>query len=210
MQVTRLHFRAAFRRRQHGGAAVEFALVVLTFLMLVFGILELARAMYICNTLQEVTRRAAAMAANTNFSDGAALQRVREYGVLRNSPGFLAFADPVTDAHVRIDYMAIVAGETGLAMEYIPTGSRPANPAENRLTCMTNPNDARCIRLVRVRICMPGEGDKCDSVPYRTIVSLIPIPFPLPQSITIVNAETLGMLPGLPPNPPNPPNPCGC
>lgn len=213
MQATRPHFHAVTSRREHGGAAVEFALVVLIFLMLVFGILELARAMYICNTLQEVTRRAAAMAANTDFSNGAALQRVREYGVLRNSPGFLAFAEPVTDANVRIDYMAITGGTAGMAMEHIPTGSMPSNPAKNRQICMTNPNHSRCIRLVRVRVCLPEEGDACDPVPYRTIVSLVPLPFPLPKSITIVNAETLGMPPGLPsnpPNPPNPPNPCGC
>lgn len=207
MQATRPHLRAILAKRQNGGAAVEFALVVMIFLMLVFGILELARAMYICNTLQEVTRRAAAMAANTDFSDGASLQRVREYGVLRNSPGFLAFAEPVSDANVRIDYMAITGGTAGLTMEHIPTGSMPSNPAENRLICMTNPNDSRCIRLVRVRICLPGTGDACDPVPYRTIVSLVPLPFPLPKSITIVNAETLGMPPGLPPNPPTP---CGC
>ena len=208
MQATKRLSRIPFSRRQQGVAAVEFALVVGIFLTLVFGVIELARAMYICNTLQEVTRRAAAMASNTDFSDGAAMQRVREYGVLRNSPGFLPFAEPVTDAHIKIDYMAIVNGEEGPELEPIPSGSLPENPAQNRIACLRNPNDPGCIRLVRVRVCMPGSGD-CDPVPYQSIVSLIPIPFALPQSITIVNAETLGLPPGLPPIPTTPP-PCGC
>ena len=45
--------------RQRGVAAVEFALVVIIFLTLLFGIIELARSMYVFNTLKEVTRRAA-------------------------------------------------------------------------------------------------------------------------------------------------------
>jgi len=209
MQETKLHVRAA-PSKQRGGAAVEFALVVTFFLILVFGILELARAMYICNTLQEVTRRAAALAVNTDFADANAMQRVREYSVLRNSPGFLAFADPVTDAHIRIDYLSITEEAGTLTMSPIATGALPANPAQNRLVCMTDPNDAGCIRLVRVRVCLPDTGNNCDAVPYKTIVSLVKFPFPLPLSTTIANAETLGLAPGLPPTPPNPPNPCGC
>lgn len=184
-------------QRQAGVAAVEFALVVLVFLMLVFGILEMARAMYICNTLQEVTRRTAELAANTDFSDGTALQRVRETGIFRDSPGFLIFAEPVTDAHVRIDYMAVTADGGEMAATPIPTGSLPATPLENYQVCMNDPNDARCIRLVRVRICQPGTD--CTPVPYEPIVSLIPFVFNLPFSTTVAPAETLGRPAGLPP-----------
>lgn len=170
---------------------MEFALVVLFFLTLIFGVIELARAMYICNTLQEVTRRAAALATNTDFSDGPAMQRVRERALFRSSPGFLMFAEPVSDAHVNIDYMAIVQDGTNLVTRRIPTGSLPDNPAHNQEICMNNPYDEGCIRLVRVRICRSAGAD-CDPVPYQSIVSLVPIPFPLPVSTTIANAETLG------------------
>lgn len=190
-------------RKQRGGAAVEFALVVMVFLTLIFGAMELGRAMYICNTLQDVTRRAAAMAANTDFSDSAAMQRVRERAVFRTSPGFLIFARPVTDANIKIDYLAVTANAASLVTSPIPQGSLPADPARNQEVCTGNPNDAGCIRLVRVRICLPGGGD-CDPVPYQAMVSLIPMQFTLPWSTTIVTAETLGRAAGV-----APPS-CGC
>lgn len=183
----------AKRRTQQGVASVEFAIVAVFFLTLVFGILEIARAMYICNTLQEVTRRAAALATNTNFSDGPAMQAVRERAVFRNSPGFLWFADPITDQHINIDYMRVRRNGNALTMEAIPTSALPADPAQNNVNCMRDPYGEACIRLVRVRVCQPGSGEECGPVTYRTLVSLIPIPFPLPRSTTIANAETLGM-----------------
>ncbi|MDT1883665.1 pilus assembly protein, partial [Acinetobacter baumannii] len=62
------------RTRQQGVAAMEFSLVAIVFFLMFFGMLELTRAMYIVNTLQEVTRRAAALAANSDFSDAAAMR----------------------------------------------------------------------------------------------------------------------------------------
>ena len=97
--------RLANRRKQHGVAAVEFSLVAILFFTLVFGIIEVARAMYICNTLQEVTRRAAALATNADFRNDATMQGVRERAIFRNSPGLLVFAEPITDQHINIDYM---------------------------------------------------------------------------------------------------------
>jgi hypothetical protein len=174
-----------------GGRRV--ALVAVFFFTLVFGILEVARAMYICNTLQEVTRQAAALATNTDFSDGAAMQKVRERAVFRTSPGLLVFADPITDQHINIDYMRVRRNGRALTMEPIPTASLPASPAENHANCVRDPYGDSCIRLVRVRVCQPGSGEQCTRVPYRTLISLIPLPFPLPGAVTIANAETLGM-----------------
>jgi Flp pilus assembly protein TadG len=45
-------------RPQAGVFSVEFAIVLTLFLTLVFGAIELARAMYLFNTLQEATRTA--------------------------------------------------------------------------------------------------------------------------------------------------------
>lgn len=184
---------------------VEFAAVVIVFLLLLFGSIELARAMYICNVLQEVTRRAAAQAVVTDFSNGAAMQRIREYAVLRESPGLLAFADPVTDAYVKIDYMWIQKDATTRAMSLQPiaSGAMPASPEANYVNCLRNAYSESCIRMVRVRICQPGNAD-CAAVPYRNLVSLVRLSFNLPESTTIASAESLGLAGGLPPDP------CGC
>ena len=184
----------AKRRTQKGVAAVEFSLVAILFFTLVFGIIEVARAMYICNTLQEVTRRAAALATNTDFSNGTAMQDVRERAIFRNDPGLLVFAEPISDEHINIDYMRVRRNGNALTMEPIPEGSLPASPAENHVNCTRDVYGDSCIRLVRVRVCQPGSGVECTPVPYKTLVSLIPLPFPLPRSTTISNAETLGML----------------
>jgi hypothetical protein len=186
---------------QRGAAALEFSLVAILFFTLVFGIIELARAMYIFNTVQEVTRRAAAMAVNTDFSDSAAMDGVRQQAIFRESSGKLMLADPITDKHVRIDYMSIARNGTALTMTPIAPGALPSSPAQNRLICATNPYDASCIRLVRVRVCQPDEGAACDRVPYQSIVSLIALPIMVPSAPTIRPAETLGFRPGMAPAP---------
>jgi hypothetical protein len=184
------------RNRQRGIAALEFAIVSIIFFTLFFGIVELSRAMYICNTLQEVTRRAAAMAVNTDFSNAAAMQRLREQAIFRTSPGTLMLGEPVTDQHIKIDYLQIPSiGPIPVPM----SGALPASPQENRVNCATSPTAANCIALVRVRICAPGGGTSdCTPVTYKTMVSLIALDFSLPPSTTIARIETLGLAPGTP------------
>jgi Flp pilus assembly pilin Flp len=200
MQENNSFSRDRFRlRNQTGAAAVEFAFVATIFFTLFFGVVEIARAMYISNTLQEVTRRAAELATNTDFTRDNAIQNIREAAIFRTSPGLLAFAESVSDARIKIHYMSISRDGGALAVAPIPTGSLPSSPLNNQEICMSDPNDARCIRLVRVRVCQPGGGNQCDPVPYQLLVSLIPIPFPLPISTTVSLAETLGRPAGLPP-----------
>jgi hypothetical protein len=187
------------RRKQQGAAAVEFALVALPFFLILFVVVEVARAMYVCNTLQEVTRRAAALAANADFSSETAMQDVREQAVFRDSPGTLMFADPITEAYVKIDYMSIQRSGTSLTKVAIPSGGLPASPAVNSGNCLTDPYSESCIRLVRVRICEPTDGASCTPVTYQSLISIVPLPFGLPVSTTIVNAETLGLPAGTPP-----------
>lgn len=185
--------------KQQGVAAVEFTAMAIVFFLLFSGILEVARAMYLCNTLQEVTRRATALAVNADFSDPTVMQHVRERAIFRNSPGILAFGDPISDQNVKIDYLQIPSSSN---VPVSITGPLPASPQENRVNCARDPNAANCIRLVRVRICLPaGSSNACDSVPYKVLFSLIPFSFRLPLSTTIASAETLGMPPGVP---------CGC
>lgn len=186
------------RTRQQGVAAPEFSIVAIVFFLMFFGMVEVSRAMYIINTLQEVTRRAAALATNTDFSNADAMQRVRQRAIFRDSPGFLPFAQPVSDVHVVIDYMWIQRSGETMTMVPIPSGSLPASPAVNFANCLGDPYSESCIRLVRVRVCQTASAYDCDPVRYRNLVSLVPFSFGLPVSLTIVAAETLGLPAGVP------------
>ena len=179
-------------RNQRGGAAVEFALLVIIFLTLVFGVLEIARVIYMFNILQEVTRRAGALAANSNFST-TSQQTIRSRALFSDGNGNLMFGAPVTPDHVKIDYLSISAdGSTG-ALTPQPISSLPASPAQNYANCVANPYDSGCIRLVRVRICQLSEGDGCTPVPYQMQFPFIDLSgLNLPRSETIVPANTLG------------------
>lgn len=182
-------------RPQCGAIAVEFSLVVILFLMIALGVLELARAMYLYNTLAIVTQRAARLAANVNFHDAAALDAVRQQAIFRSTPGTLALGAPITDAHIRIDYLALPDAGT-MTPTAIASANLPACPLNNRIRCLKDPNDAACIRLVRAQICDPAITDSCSSVQYQALISLLRLPLSLPTSAAIVRAETLGAVSG--------------
>ncbi|MDQ2819533.1 MAG: pilus assembly protein [Pseudomonadota bacterium] len=182
---------------QRGTAAVEFALVAMIFLTLLFGIIELARSMYLFNTLKEVTRRAANDAANIDFRDQSRLDQVRQRAIFRTNSGELLLGDPVTDQSILIDYLAVTRDAGGkLALAPIATGSLPSCVACNRVTCMRDPNDSSCIRFVRARICAGGSDGTCQAVQYKTLFSLLNLHFALPTSPTLVPAESLGFVQG--------------
>jgi Flp pilus assembly protein TadG len=169
------------------------------FFTLIFGILELARAMYVINTLAQVTRQVARDAAKVDYRDTLALDRLRQKAIFRNSPGILTLADPITDQHLRIDYMSLARASDGtMTATPIPSGALPSCPARNRQNCIANANGSNCIRLVRVQVCDPASASECSRIPYQTLVSLIQLPMNIPQSTTIVTAETLGYNPGDP------------
>jgi len=50
------------KRRQRGLATVEFAIISTVLMIVLFGIIEMGRALFVMNTLAEVTRRAARVA----------------------------------------------------------------------------------------------------------------------------------------------------
>jgi uncharacterized membrane protein len=186
------------RRTAHGGAfIVEFALLVVAFLTLIFGVIEIARYMYVINTLQEVTRRAASAAANVDFSNEAAKSVVRQNAIFRTASGGLVLADPVSDSSIRIDYLAIVKSNGVSTPTPIPGNALPSSPARNRFICKGHPNDAGCVRLVRVRVCDAGVAGRCEPVRFQTILPFVALPIDLPVSSTIVSAETLGFTAGM-------------
>lgn len=204
MWATNLLSSAPWRTRssQSGTAAVEVALLMGIFLVFVFGVIELARVMYVYNTLQEVTRRVARASVHVDFQDNAALSRIRQRAIFRDSPGELVLAAPVSDRHIRIDYLSLTRKEDGsMTMTPIAESSLPSCPALNRQICMADPNSPSCIRFVRARICDPENPNGCDPVQFKTIFPLVALPLNLPKATTIATAESLGFLPGTPPCP---------
>ncbi len=185
---------------QGGIALVEFGLLIEVFFLMVFGIIEIARIMYMYNTMQEVTRRAASAAAISNFADSGQTALIRQNAVFRNSPGELMFGSPVSDQNVRIDYLALTRQSNGTTtMTEIPTGSLPTCPGKNRQICMGDPNASNCIRFVRARICSTANGAQCDRLDYSPFTQLVPLPVKLPSAAAIVPAESLGFSPGMGP-----------
>lgn len=179
------------RTKQDGVAAVEFAVVAILFFLIVFGIIEFSRAMYMYNTLAEVTRSAAAAAANISFNDKDGLDLARKRAVLDEENGQLPFGTPITYRNVHIDYMYLPP--KAYALQIISAGSLPTCPASNRVNCMADPNGTSCIRAVQARICKEDSGsDTCTPVDYESLIPLIKLPLLLPTSPTIVTAESLG------------------
>lgn len=177
---------------QRGGAAVEFAFLVIIFLTLVFGVLEMARLMYMFNILPEVTRRAGTIAANSNF-DTETQDTIKSKALFLGRNGNLFFGAPITTAHVKIDYLSISRDSSTGTVTPQPIASLPSSPMQNYTNCVSNPYGASCIRLVRVRICQPDGGDNCTPVPYQLQFPFIDLSgLTLPRSETIIPAQTLG------------------
>jgi Flp pilus assembly protein TadG len=109
-------------RRQRGLSIVEFAIVAAVLFILIFGVIEVARAFFVASTLDEATRRGARMAAVCQVNDAAIAQAA-------------AFDNAVIPD--------LDAGD--ISVEYLTaTGGIVANPA--------NPAFFRLIRYVRVRV----------------------------------------------------------
>jgi len=203
-EVRRPSNRPPRRVAQSGVAAVEFALVALLFFTVVFGAIEIARIMYMYNTLAEVTRSAARAAANIDWRVTSDLDLAKQRAILRNSPGGLPFGAPITDQYIRIDYLYLKQGTT-TTYEPIPAGLMPGSPGRNRQNCLTNPYGSAtspsntCIRIVRARICKPDTD--CEAVDYQILIPLLNLGVKLPMSTTLVSAETLGYHAGDPVSP---------
>lgn len=74
--------RHSTRRQQSGLATVEFAIIGAVALMLVFAVIEIARAIFVVNALTEATRRGARVAVVCPINDPA----IAEVSIF-NSPG---------------------------------------------------------------------------------------------------------------------------
>ena len=186
-------------RRQSGAAAVEFALVAVLLIVLLLGIVELGRFLYLFNTVQEVTRRAAREAVvsctDSNTQDGIRSRAVLGAGA---TGAFLPAGGEITDARVVIDY---------LDKNQVPIGRYIACPSPyngNILKCEADAAD--CIKFVRVRVCDYQNQNRCSPVQYVPMIGLfspdpnkptgsmhiIDLSVDIPNSTVIMPAESLG------------------
>lgn len=202
MSATNFRKRSARHPRafQAGTSAVEFALLAVIFFTFVFSIIELARLLFVYNTLQEVTRRAASAATGVYPTNTTRTATVRQFAIFRSDPGKLILAAPVTDDHIRLEYLRF-------DLTVIPQGSWPADAAANKQLCMMNARAPSCIRFVQARVCQTGNASECVPVISQMLLPFIDLRVPLHRATTIAPVESFGYVQGtLPPTPP----PCPC
>jgi hypothetical protein len=185
----------ASSRPQRGAATVEFALLAIVFFMVLLGIMEFGRLMYVWNTTQEVTRRAAREAVVRDFSaaETGAIKRESIFQGGTSGTVNLPAGVEITNATVRVVYLAVDAGGNRVA---ITGGNMPADPADNISAC----SDAgrmftSCIRFVQA--CIAVDDTCVNSIPYQPMVLLlanlgIDLAINIPASSVVMPAESLG------------------
>ena len=184
-------------RSQRGAATVEFALIAIVFFMILLGIMEFGRLMYVWNTTQEVTRRAAREAVVRDFTtQTAAIKREAIFRGGTSGAVNLPAGVEITNATVRLVYLAVDAAGDRVA---ITAGNMPSDPADNISAC----NDAArmftsCIRFVQA--CIAVDDTCVSSIPYQPMVLLlanlgIDLAINIPASSVVMPAESLGFAP---------------
>lgn len=178
----------SLRKRHEGGhTAVEFGIFAIALFTFIFGTIEMGRALFVWNTMAEVTARAARAAAMANFNDAAASSQLRRDALGIAAPDDKLFlANEITHENLVIDYLR----RDGATV----VDPMPPCPAMNVVNCLANPDGPQCIHFVRVRLCK--KDTNCDHVPYTPLMPLPGIDrlnVSMPWFSAVVPAETLGM-----------------
>ncbi|MES2153072.1 MAG: TadE family protein [Pseudomonadota bacterium] len=160
---------------ERGGETIEFALVSLVFLTLVFGMLEFGRMLYLYNTMQEVTRRAAREAVTRWVDQGATVKSLALFGASSVPAG-----PEITSANITITYWT--------KSPSAQVDPMPADPGDNIVACSDVTRAASCIDSVQVSI---------DGVKYAPMTPLFGIlnidgRLDMPKSTVRMHAESLG------------------
>lgn len=181
--MTTIFQRDCSGRRQRGTAAVEFAIVAMIFFTVIFGIMEFGRLLYLWNTVQEVTRRAAREAVVRNFStEVGAVQREAIFREGSSGAVYLPAGLEISNADVKINFL------TGTLAVASPL---PADPSDNLSACNDVIRAASCIRFVEA--CVAVNGDCTGSIKYAPMAGLFPfLAIDIPVSSVIMPAESLG------------------
>ena len=173
---------------QSGAAALEFSLVAIPFFLLLLGVMEFGRLMYLWNTVQEVTRSAARQAVVTDFRDRYPtfeITQLKRVAVFRSTAGTLPAASEVSDLMVDIKY---------LQSDGLEVISLPSDPGGNISACQESPPATSCIKFVEVKIC---SGNPCVAVAFQPMFGMFPFlgDLKVPVSTVRMPAESLGFVP---------------
>lgn len=173
-------------RQQKGAVAVEFALIALVYFFVIFGIMELGRMLYVWNTVQEVTRRAAREAVVRDFrSEIPAVQREAIFRPGSSGAAFLPAAPEITSTDIRITY---------LNGNLVPPSRMPSDPADNISACNDADRVSSCIRFVEA--CVATNGTCTGFIKYAPMIGLFPaLTIDIPASSVTMPAESLGYNP---------------
>ena len=151
------------RRRQSGVAVVEFAIVGALALILIFAVLEIARAFFVANALTEATRRGARMAVVCPVNDPAIAQ-VATF----NAPG-AGNVSPVVNGLDTGDIVLRYLDRNGLEIE----DPDPALPAD----------------FLRIRYIQVSVSD----FQHELIIPFFNLTFTMPEFTTTLPRESLGI-----------------
>ena len=161
--------------KQKGAALVEFAIVALVFFVIVFGIIEFARAFFVYNTLVEATRRGARVAAICAPYDID--------GSLNKIQNIVLFDDPSAGSP---------PGVLGLTYADITV-----NYLTNNLTLALNAGPNPIDNITFVQVCIgTNSAALCDTTTFdhTLIIPLFGNTFNMPVFSTTLPAESLGRL----------------
>lgn len=89
------------RRPQRGITCVEFAIVAAVLFMIIFGVIEFGRALFVANALSEGTRRGARVAAVCPVGD----PRPAQVAILADANGASGIATNLTTANIAVAYL---------------------------------------------------------------------------------------------------------
>lgn len=90
-------------RSQGGLATVEFAIIGVLFFIMLFGVIEMGRALFVINSLTEATRRGARMAAVCPVGD----PKPATVAVFGNGSGNSAVIAGLTTGNIQIQYLDV-------------------------------------------------------------------------------------------------------
>lgn len=184
-------------RFRRGVAAVEFALVMIPFFLLLLGAMEFGRLLYLWNTVQEVTRNAARQAVVSKF-DKETTDKIAKSAVFRSPDGpggALPAAPEITDARVVIRYLRNAEGDLANPL--------PKDAGDNASACLDAKRVNSCIRFVEVCV---SKGNSCAPDQLISFIPMISLfsqsgPFStdltglkIPLSTVRMPAESLGLL----------------